>query len=106
MVEVAPHRWELSVARQDAKTFREPQHVGLAMQLGVEPPEMVIEDWLVKGEFHLMYAQAESWKTWVALWLALRVMESGGVVAYFDEELGLKTIAERLALLGGDPAMI
>src|SRR4051812_11098799 len=75
---------------------RPPVNVGRLMLDGVEPPRMVLDEWLVAGELHWIYADAESAKTWLALILAIRVMEAGGIVAWFDEELGAAVIAERL----------
>lgn len=81
-------------------------NVAALMRNGVEPPKMVLESWLVAGELHWVFADAESAKTWMALWLSIQVMQTGGVVAYFDEELGANVIAERLLALGADPDLI
>lgn len=70
------------------------------------PPEMLIEDWLVRGELHWVFAPAESAKTWLALVWALDVMRAGGKVAWFDEELGDYVLARRLRALGADPDLI
>lgn len=45
-------------------------------------------------------------KSWLALWLSLRVMEAGGDVIYVDEEGGIELVHERLCALGADPAMV
>lgn len=80
--------------------------VARIMREGVEPPRMALDDWLVEGELHWMFADAEAGKTWLALHLSLEIMRQGGVVVYFDEELGQSVIAERLLALEADPALI
>ena len=85
---------------------RPPVNVARIMREGVVPPEMALDEWLVKGELHWVYADAESAKTWLALVLAIEVMKTGGVVGWFDEELGAAVIAERMLALGADPATI
>jgi hypothetical protein len=76
------------------------------MREGIPPVQMLIDEWLVPGELHLLVAEAEAFKTWVALWLALRVMNNAGNVAWFDEELGQAEIAKRLICLGASPDLI
>src|SRR5581483_6527350 len=41
---------------------RWPEDVAAIMRGEVRPPEMLIDDWLVKGEMHLFYAEAEAYK--------------------------------------------
>src|SRR4051794_14671729 len=72
------------------------------MRNGVPPAEMLLDDWLYAGELHWIYAEAEAWKTWVALILAYQVMEQGNRVAWFDEELGKAFLVRRLLALGAN----
>lgn len=87
----------------EGERARMPVNVARVMRDGVPAPEMALDGWLVAGELHLMYAEAESWKTWIALYLADAVMRAGGTVAWFDEELGAPVIAERMTAIGADP---
>src|SRR5438067_1171343 len=83
-----------------------PVDLGALMREGVEPAQMLLEDWLYVGELHWIYAEAEAWKTWVALILAYEVMKHGGRVVWFDEELGKVTLVRRLLALGAEPDVI
>lgn len=85
---------------------RQAVNVARIMREGVPPVEMALPGWLVAGELHWLFGDAESAKTWLALRLALDVMEAGGVVAWFDEELGEAVIAERLLTLGAEPEVV
>ena len=80
-----------------------PADIATLMEEGMPPVEMLVEDWLVPGELAWIYAEAEAWKTWVALHLALEVVRGGGRVVWFDEELGAAEISKRLVCLGADP---
>src|SRR5579884_3014858 len=73
---------------------------------GIEPIPMLLDDWLYEGELHWIYAEAEAWKTWVALILALDVMAQGKRVVWFDEEVGQVMLVQRLQALGADPDVI
>ena len=83
-----------------------PEDLAELMRSGVKPAEMLLDDWLYVGELHWIYAEAEAWKTWVALILALEVMQAGKHVAWFDEELGKTFLVRRLLALGADPDVI
>lgn len=83
-----------------------PEPVADLMREGVPPAPMLLDDWLYQGELHWLYAEAEAWKTWVALILAVDVMKAGRVVAWFDEELGKVFLVRRLLALGADPDVI
>jgi hypothetical protein len=97
-------RWDLH--NIEGKKYPYPEDVAAAMREGVPPVEMTTEGWLVAKELHWVHADAESWKTWVALLLALGLLNAGRRVVWFDEELGLKVLAERLTALGADPAVV
>lgn len=83
-----------------------PVDVGQLMIDGVQPPEMTLDGWLVKGELHWVFSDPEAGKTFLALKLSTDVMAQGGTVVYFDEELGESVIAERLVALGADPGLV
>jgi hypothetical protein len=85
---------------------RQPDDVANAMRGERALPDMLHPNWLVRGVLHWIYSDAEAGKTWLALKLALNVMRAGGVVLWSDEELGVKTIADRLLDLGATPEEI
>lgn len=88
---------------KDWKFTREPDNVGRAMREGVPPPAMLIDEWLVQGVLHWLYADAEAGKTWLALIWAVEVLRQGRAVVWIDEEIGVREIAGRLNALGADP---
>jgi hypothetical protein len=67
---------------------------------------MLVPDWLAVGELHWMHAEPGGAKTWIALWLARRVLVEGGTVVWTDEEIDVDEMAKRLLLLGADPDAI
>ena len=71
-----------------------------AIEEGVEPPEELERDVLLKGRVHSIYAAAGFGKTWLMLWLVVRAVERGEKVVVFDAENGQRIVAERLAALG------
>lgn len=70
---------------------------------GVEPPEMLVEDWLVRGEHHVVFGPYGEGKTWVILLCVAGLLCSGKKVVWVDLEMGRRAIAERLATLGVTP---
>ncbi len=87
---------------QYAEGMRYPVNVAALMRQGVPPPPMLLDRWLVTGELHWVYAEAECAKTWLALVWARELMALGNRVVWFDEELGERTLVERLLALGVD----
>jgi RecA/RadA recombinase len=77
-----------------------------AIEMGVDPPDELEPDVLIRGAVHWVYAPAASGKTWLALWLIKRCLDRGQRVVYFDSENGRRITAERLALLGVDAARV
>jgi len=77
-----------------------------AIKMGVDPPDELEPDVLIRGAVHWVYAPAASGKTWLALWLIKRCLDRGQRVVYFDSENGRRITAERLALLGVDAARV
>ena len=80
--------------------------LGRVMVEGVEPPEELVEDILLASRVHSIYSAASTGKTFLALWLILRVIERGLKVLIFDRENGYRIMAERLEQLGADPARV
>lgn len=85
---------------------RLPINIARLMREGVPPVPMLLDDWLVRADLHWLHADAAAGKTWVALILALRVMQQEENVAWFDEELGEEELTRRLLALGADPDLI
>src|SRR5262245_35665585 len=69
-----PWRAIPEAARRNVRVLH-PVDIAEAMRSGVEAPEMLVEDWLVKDELHWVSAQKETAKTWLALTLCVAVME-------------------------------
>jgi len=96
----------------DLQAARYPINLGPIMKHGVPPVQMLIPEWLVAGELHWIYAEADSAKTWLAMRWAMQVIESLDIpeerryVCWFDEELGEGPIVERLLALGADPDLV
>lgn len=76
-----------------------------ALKAGVEPPEVLVEDNLLRGKVHCVYSVGGTGKTFYAAYLARRVLADGGKVVYFDQENGLRIMAERAEALGITPEM-
>src|SRR5215204_1404362 len=74
-----------------------------AIRDGVEPPEELLEGLVLRGKVHAIYSAGGMGKSITAAWMALQVLRDGGTVLYFDEENGLRTMAERLEALGITP---
>jgi len=82
---------------------RHPVDVAAMVGKTYKPPDMTVLGWIVAGVLHWLYSDAETGKTWIALWLALALLRAGHVVVYSDEELGAKDVAARLTALGATP---
>src|SRR5437899_234353 len=66
------------------------------MRNGVTEPEMLVDGLIVRGEYHSVYGEKESGKTWLLLLAAGVVMARGEKVVWVDKEMGAKNIANRL----------
>ncbi len=77
--------------------------LGEIMENGVEPPEELVDDVLLAGKVHSIYSGPGKGKTFLMLWLILRVIEQGLRVLLFDQENGSRILAERFEQLGADP---
>jgi hypothetical protein len=81
-------------------TLGERIKLGEAIRNGVEPPEFLEQDVLLRGAVHLIFAATGEGKTWLATWLASERIKVGDVVLYLDNENGAEVAAERFKLLG------
>lgn len=77
--------------------------LGQDIRDGIEPPEELVPDLLLKGKVHSIYSGAGTGKTFLMLWLVLRVLERDLPVIVVDMENGRRIIAERLKDLGANP---
>jgi KaiC/GvpD/RAD55 family RecA-like ATPase len=80
--------------------------LGKAISQGIDPPEELEPDILLKGKIHHLFGPSESGKTIVSLWLIKRRIEARQYVVFFDAENGPRTIAERLKQMGADPDLV
>jgi hypothetical protein len=71
---------------------------------GIEPPEELEPDVLLKGRVHSVYGGSGVGKTWLVVWEIKQCIERGETVAVFDAENGPRIISERLGALGVDTA--
>ncbi len=73
------------------------------LRVGVEPPEMLVEDWLVRGEHHVVFGPYGEGKTWVVLLCAAALLHQQKKVVWVDLETGRRALAERLHALHVTP---
>ena len=66
------------------------------MERGIEPPEELEPDVILRGRVHWVYGPAGLGKTWLWLWLVKRCIERGERVLVFDAENGHRIVSERL----------
>jgi hypothetical protein len=74
-----------------------------AVRNGVDPPEELEEDVLLKGKVHICFGDAGSGKTMLALKFLVNAIERGETVLYLDTENMYRIVSERLEALGVDP---
>ena len=80
--------------------------LGAAMTKGIDPPDELEPNILLKGKIHHLFGPSESGKTFIALWLIKRRIEARQYVIFFDSENGQRTITERLGQMGADPELV
>jgi hypothetical protein len=97
---------EANVDQDQVPALRDRVLLGKIMREGVEPPEELVQDVLLAGKVHSLYSAASTGKTFLMLWLVLRVLEQGLRVLIFDRENGHRIMAERLEALGADPEKV
>lgn len=94
--EAGPQRREF--ARADLVTLA---------QRGIVTPDLMCNELLYPGLVHSIAGPPEAGKTTVALWMAARILETGGTVAMFDEESGPDMTVDKLTALGcGEPDLV
>ncbi|MDP9484716.1 MAG: AAA family ATPase [Actinomycetota bacterium] len=76
-----------------------------ALERGVKPPEVLIEEVILAAKVHSIYSAGGTGKTFFAAYLSRKVLEKGGTVLYFDQENGLRIMAERAQNLGITPEL-
>jgi hypothetical protein len=93
--------WRPPEERDDGRVL-----LGKVIREGIEPPAVLVDDVLLEGKTHAIYGPSGFGKTYVLLWLTLRVLERGAPVIIFDNENNVSIMAERLEQLGADPDQI
>jgi hypothetical protein len=80
--------------------------LGDLMRQGIEPPNELIDGVLLEGRTHQIFCGPGKGKTFVALWMAVKLVNRGRRVLYLDKENGARIIRNRLVALGADPAKV
>ena len=80
--------------------------LGEMMKHGIEPPDELIDGVLLEGRTHQIFCGPGKGKTFVALWMAVKLVNRGRRVLYLDKENGPRIIRNRLVALGADPAKV
>jgi len=80
--------------------------LGAILKDGIDPPDELEPDILLKGKIHHIFGPSESGKTIIALAVIKRRIEAHQYVVVFDAENGTRTIAERLKQMGADPELV
>lgn len=100
----APEYTEPEPVASTTRTFERVDLAG-ALERGVDPPGVLIPELLLAGKVHCVYSAGGTGKTFYAAYLTKRVLEDGGTVVYFDQENGLRIMAERAECVGITPGM-
>lgn len=100
--EVNPDPDVLDLVDQFIKDGRFPVHDAIVN--GVDPPEELLEDILLAGKAHTIFAPGGAGKTWVIVWLATELVRAGKRVVMLDLENSGRTMSERFESIGMDPA--
>ncbi len=80
--------------------------LGAVILNGIEPPVELVQDVILEGRSHLLYSGPGLGKTFIMLWIVLRVLERGAPVLLYDKENMARIMGERLAAMGADPATL
>jgi hypothetical protein len=80
--------------------------LGEMMRKGIEPPDELIKGILLEGRTHQIFCGPGIGKSWLALWMAVRLVNRGLRVLYLDKENGARIVRNRLVGLGADPAKV
>ena len=76
--------------------------IGKDIREGIDPPDELVQDIILAERVTSIYSGSGMGKTFLMLWIILRVIEQGLSVIVFDKENGRRIIAERLEALGAD----
>ena len=92
-------------ATEQVVEFLEISDLGAHMRGEIKPPDMLLPDWLQKNVLHWAQGEPEDGKSWVLLWCAVQLLQldDEARVLIMDGEMGSKSVAERLRVLGLDP---
>jgi len=80
--------------------------LGDLMRQGIEPPDELIRGVLLAGRVHQVFCGPGKGKSWLALWMAVRLVNRGLRVLYLDKENGARIIRNRPVALGADPTKV
>ncbi|MDP9456856.1 MAG: AAA family ATPase [Actinomycetota bacterium] len=80
--------------------------LGAVLENGIEPPTELVEGIVLEGRSHVIYSGPGHGKTFVMLWIILRVLERGAPVLLFDKENMARIMGERLKAMGADAATL
>ena len=82
------------------------RNFGELMDRGIEEPEELLPDILLKGKAHNIFGPGGIGKTWVLVWMAKELCEAGKSVVILDIENGLRTYLERFDEVSADRAAL
>jgi len=82
------------------------RNFGELMDRGIEEPEELLPDILLKGKAHNIFGPGGIGKTWVLVWMAKELVEAGKRVVILDVENGLRTYLERFDEVGTDRTLL
>ncbi|PLS83846.1 MAG: hypothetical protein CYG60_21085 [Actinobacteria bacterium] len=100
LIDEAPE-WTPPEERDDGRV-----DLGAVLENGIEPPTELVEGIVLEGRSHVIYSGPGHGKTFVMLWIILRVLERGAPVLLFDKENMARIMGERLKAMGADPATL
>ncbi len=100
LIDEAPE-WTPPEERDDGRV-----DLGAVLLNGVEPPRELVEGVVLEGRSHVIYSGPGLGKTFIMLWIILRVLERGAPVLLYDKENMARIMGERLKALGADPATL
>lgn len=80
--------------------------LGDLMRDGIEPPDELIDGVLLEGRTHQVFCGPGKGKSWLALWMAVKLVNRGLRVLYLDKENGARIIRNRLVELGADAGKV
>ena len=91
-----------STKKLPAPDFLEVSEIGAYMRGEIKPPAMLLEDWLQENVLHWAQGEPEDGKSWVMLWCLVKLLQENDEarVLIMDGEMGSRSVAERLRLLG------